>query len=43
MEGKYMIVLPAVAALFMVVGLLATLGPARRGLSIQPADALRDD
>ena len=31
-----------VAAVMIVVGLLATLGPARRGLRIQPADALRD-
>ncbi len=33
--------LPAVALLMMVVGLLATLGPARRGLAVQPTEALR--
>ena len=35
-------VLPAAAAFMMVVGLLATAGPARRGLSVDPAEVLRD-
>ena len=33
----------AVAALMLAVGLLAALGPARRGLRIQPSDVLRTD
>jgi ABC-type antimicrobial peptide transport system permease subunit len=32
-----------VAALMLTVGLLAALGPARRGLRIQPMEALRAD
>ena len=35
--------LPVVAAFMTVVGLLAALGPARRGLSIQPTEALREE
>jgi hypothetical protein len=37
------VLLPAVAALMILVGLLAALGPARRGLAVQPTDALRED
>ena len=37
------VLLPAVAALMVMVGLLAALGPARRGLAVQPTDALRED
>ena len=33
----------AVAIVMLVVGLLATLGPARRGLQIQAVEALRAD
>ena len=33
----------AVAALVLTVGLLAALGPARRGLRIQPMEALREE
>jgi len=32
-----------VAAVVLVVGLLAAIGPARRGLRIQPTEALRAD
>jgi ABC-type lipoprotein release transport system permease subunit len=32
----------AVAAMMIVVGLFAALGPARRGLRIQPSETLRD-
>jgi ABC-type antimicrobial peptide transport system permease subunit len=32
----------AVVLLITIVGLLAAFGPARRGLSIQPTEALRD-
>ncbi|HEY9426577.1 MAG TPA: ABC transporter permease [Gemmatimonadaceae bacterium] len=37
------ILMPIVAAIVMVVGLLAALGPARRGLAVQPTEALRDE
>jgi predicted permease len=37
------IILPIVASLIMTVGLLAALGPARRGLAIQPTEALREE
>ena len=43
LEGKGALLLPAVAALMMAVGLLAALGPARRGLSVQPTEALREE
>jgi ABC-type antimicrobial peptide transport system permease subunit len=41
--GQARVVLPAVIAIILVVGLLATLGPARRGLRIQPMEALKAD
>ena len=41
-EGAEAVVLPAVAALIVVVGALAALGPARQGLRVQPTEALRD-
>jgi ABC-type lipoprotein release transport system permease subunit len=34
--------LVSVAAIMTCVGLLAALGPARRGLCIQPTEALKD-
>ncbi len=43
MGGKRAVLLPAVAAIIMAVGLLAAVGPARRGLRIQPSEALRAD
>ena len=42
MEGNGPVLLPIVALIMSVVGLLAALGPARRGLQIQPTEALRD-
>ena len=42
MGGKGAILLPAVSTIMMAVGLLAALGPARRGLRIQPIEALRE-
>ena len=42
-QGKGVIVLPAIALFTTVVGLLAAWGPARRGLQIQPMEALRED
>ncbi len=35
--------IPIVAAIVMAVGLLAALGPARRGLAVQPTEALREE
>jgi predicted permease len=37
------IVLAVVAALMTIVGLMAAMGPARRGLAVQPSEALRED
>jgi predicted permease len=37
------VVLPCVAAVIVAIGLLAALGPARRGLSVQPTEALREE
>jgi predicted permease len=42
MRGRTAIVIPIVSLLMLVVGLLATLGPARRGLRIDPTEALRE-
>ena len=41
--GRGAIVLPAVAMLMLIVGLIAAIGPARRALAIQPTEALRSD
>jgi hypothetical protein len=41
MSGEGAIVVPVVAAVMLVVGLLAAAGPARRGLRVQPTEALR--
>jgi len=40
--GQGALVLPAVAGLMLAVGMLATLGPARRGLGVEPVEALRE-
>jgi len=37
------VLMPIVAAIVMAVGLLAALGPARRGLAVQPTEALREE
>jgi predicted permease len=37
------VVMPIVAAIAIAVGLLAALGPARRGLAVQPIEALRGE
>jgi hypothetical protein len=42
-QGQGAVILPIVAVFMTVVGLLAALGPARRGLSIQPTEALREE
>jgi predicted permease len=43
MGGHSMVLLPVVASIVLAVGLLAALGPARRGLRIQPTEALREE
>jgi predicted permease len=42
-QGHGAVILPLVALFMTVVGLLAALGPARRGLQIQPTEALREE
>lgn len=37
------LLLPAVALLMLTIGLAAALGPARRGLAVQPTEALREE
>jgi hypothetical protein len=37
------LLLPVVSALMLTVGVLAALGPARRGLAVQPTEALREE
>lgn len=41
--GRGIIIVPALALTMLVVGLFAAIGPARRGLSIEPIEALRAD
>jgi putative ABC transport system permease protein len=43
MGGQGYLLLPGVALLMTAVGLLAAWGPARRGLRIQPMEALREE
>ena len=40
-QGRGAVILPIVAAFMTTVGVLAAVGPARRGLRIQPTEALR--
>jgi putative ABC transport system permease protein len=42
-QGQAAFILPAVAVVMTTVGVLAAIGPARRGLSIQPTEPLRDE
>lgn len=42
-QGQGAVLLPIVAVFMTTVGLLSALGPARRGLRIQPTEALRED
>jgi ABC-type antimicrobial peptide transport system permease subunit len=41
--GNTLALVPAVVAVMVVVGLAATAAPARRGLAVQPTEALRDE
>jgi ABC-type antimicrobial peptide transport system permease subunit len=42
-RGKGGLLLPVMVAVMSLVGLFAALGPARRGLQIQPAEALKSE
>jgi ABC-type lipoprotein release transport system permease subunit len=42
-ECPSVILLPLVAAAMSTIGLLAALGPARRGLAVQPVEVLREE
>jgi hypothetical protein len=42
-QGQGVVMVPSVILFMTVVGLLAAIGPARRGLSIQPTEALREE
>jgi ABC-type antimicrobial peptide transport system permease subunit len=41
LAGRETLLLPGVAALMVLVGVLAAWGPARRALGVQPTEALR--
>ena len=43
MGDRGQVLMPGVAGLMFTVGVLAALGPARRGLAVQPMEALRGD
>jgi hypothetical protein len=43
LQGQGAVILPIVAIVMIVVGLVAALGPARAGLRIQPIEALREE
>jgi predicted permease len=43
MGGRGQLLLPFVACVMFTIGVLAALGPARRGLAVQPIEALRDE
>lgn len=42
-RGYGAVIVPLVAVFMTAVGLLASLGPARRGLRMHPTDALREE
>jgi predicted permease len=41
--GAGVVLLPAMCTIMLGVGLVASIGPARRGLRVQPTEALRED
>jgi putative ABC transport system permease protein len=43
LQGTARVILPLVAVGMTVIGLLSAMGPARRGLQIQPTEALREE
>lgn len=42
-SGRGVLLLPLVAVIVLAIGLLAALGPTRRGLAVQPTEALREE
>jgi ABC-type antimicrobial peptide transport system permease subunit len=43
LQSRGAVILPLVALVMTTVGVLAAIGPARQGLSIQPTEALREE
>ena len=43
MDGGGLLLVPTTAAFMLVVGIIAAAGPARRGLRVQPTEALRSE
>jgi putative ABC transport system permease protein len=43
LSGERLLLLPLAAVIMLVIGMLAALGPARRGLAVQPSEALREE
>ena len=43
MGGRAPVLLPIVSVLIVAIGMMAAIGPARRGLAIQPTEALREE
>ena len=43
MGGSGLLLVPGTALFMLVVGIVAAAGPARRGLNVQPTEALRAD
>jgi hypothetical protein len=41
--ARAVVLLPSVVAVIVTIGLLAALGPARRGLSVQPTEIMREE
>jgi putative ABC transport system permease protein len=42
-QGRGLVLLPVVVVVMSIVGIIAAAGPARKGLSVQPIEALRED
>ncbi len=43
LQGQGAVLVPIVIVFMITVGVLAAIGPARRGLRIQPTEALREE
>jgi putative ABC transport system permease protein len=43
LAGQRLLLLPLAAGTMLIIGLCAALGPARRGLAVQPTEALREE
>ena len=42
-RGNTLLLVPSVVAVMTIVGLVAAVPPARRGMAVQPVEALRDE